>query len=247
MKCLKLNMPKRENRSPVEAGEIESQDAAAAVAASIPAAVHTHADVSPVVSVDVSAASSGASGVPAPAAVPSEEFKSLVDLQRQQIEALTSMVRELQNRIVASPPPPPPPPAVPVAAAPAPVPTPRARVLTNVRNPRRRAPSSSASSSAFGSSVPQLPNQAALGGGDGDSVPAYAARRAARVQPEQREQGDTGLTYKLRRETRGSSGRRVWDHKSNTPRSQSDAGVFAARDEIRTGSSYVVRGFSGMI
>jgi hypothetical protein len=135
------------------------------------------------------------------------------------------------------------------AAAPAPSPVRAARPPVNVRNARRRVPSSasSAAASAFVASVPQLPNQAALGGGD-DERAAPRARRQAPLTRQAAEADKTlSGTYRLRRETRGAAGRRVWDHKSNTPRSQAEAGAMAARDEIRAGSSYLVRGFSGMV
>lgn len=267
-------MPKRELRgpAPVDAVIIPANEAPAADAED------DVVDAAPVVLVsDLPPAPAAAPAlipppaaahVSLPASTQNEDLLKLVmEQQRQQIQALTSLVQDLHSKVAASVPPP----VVSAVAALTPPPTSRgasnvppppprsARATGSARNARRRPPSASGGSatasspaSAFGRTVPQLPNQAALGNGSSGDIAPPAPRRARTTpsRPVSSEGGDESSrlsTYLLRRETRGAAGRRVWDHKSNTPRSQTAAGVFAARDEIRSGSSYVVRGFSGMV
>lgn len=222
-------------------------------AAAAPAAAPADAPLSDAPPAPVLADAAGASAL-----------QFLVDQQREQIAVLTSIVRQLQTQIVSAPVPAAAASVAPLPPAAAPVLVPKntgppelpPRTLRSIGAARggaaRRRPGTAAASSAFSSTVPQLPNQAAVGGGEDDRAPLHPPRGGRRplVPPQVADEevdDDVPAPYRLRRETRNGGARRVWDHRSNTPRSSKDAGRFAARDEIRAGSSYVVRAFSGMV
>ena len=102
-------MPKRENRLPAEDAPVAVLAAAAPDAAAAAVLDAAAPDAAAAVAAP-DAAAPGLAVLSVPAAQDQAQnellFKMVVEQQRQQIEALSSMVRELQHRIVAPPPPP---------------------------------------------------------------------------------------------------------------------------------------------
>lgn len=207
--------------------------------------------------VDVAVSTTTPAAAAAPTAAPAAtDLSLLVEQQQQQIQMLTSLMLQMQDKLVqpsaaAAPLSPPPPPAAPasggkhksvnsrVARTVA-----RRRLVTEAAENRAAA---AAATSAFATTVPSLPDQAPVAPVSRLRVRHMAATSGSTVRTSAEAERTPGAAYFMRRETRSAAGRRIWDYKTNTPRTEAQAGKMTSREEIKLGSTYVARGFSGMV